>query len=306
MKKYIAISALVAGMLIGCGGGNSNDDTKNTQNQGIHNQTNTSDTKDSLQKANGYLKFTKEYLDGKIFYMPMGDSSKIRKYTFHKDTFEIDEISRSVNPNAVSYEITSEGYIKYFNKFINKDVFIKALMTKSDEILLVKAYDKKSLETKAPNQRFYFSEQKAKEFIDESKNNSNETNGGEFRFSSEWLNGKTLYNVNKECLDKKCSTKDWYWEVSKWSFTDKNLKANRLYNPSKVLTSKYKITQNGYIEFFMEPEDEYETIKPIEKTDDYISLIWADKGNPNLSSNVAEDEYFFFDLDKAEEFIKNH
>ncbi len=68
------------------------------------------------------LKFTKELVSGKTFYMTVGNDKKIRELKFGKSTFRINNKAK-----PLSYKVTKEGYLKLnfktkrFYKLISKE-----------------------------------------------------------------------------------------------------------------------------------------------------------------------------------------
>ncbi len=110
-----------------------------------------------------------------------------------------------------------------------------------------------------------------------------------FKFTTEWLNSKTLYNIYYESDDDK-------WELTVFEFTDENLSFYPENNSTDKTTLPYEITDNGKIRYanpwIDEDGKEFAYIEVIEKTNDYI-----ESGGEDL---------YFFNHQKAKDFVNSH
>jgi hypothetical protein len=124
-----------------------------------------------------------------------------------------------------------------------------------------------------------------------------------FKFTKEWLNGKTLYYVGYSDLG--------YDELeAKWNLASMNFSHDILiyreyttHNTTPHIFN-YRITDQGWI--YVENGDEgSNTIKPIELTDDYVKVCYEGTCD---SDNPLDQEYLFFDYQKAKNFVdaNNH
>ncbi|MCF7971755.1 MAG: hypothetical protein K9L22_11400 [Methylococcaceae bacterium] len=126
---------------------------------------------------------------------------------------------------------------------------------------------------------------------------SDATGEADFKFSTDWLNGKTLYNVYYESDEEQ-------WFLITQIFTDSTFtifdSSNRFEN------QPYSITNEGYI-YFLSPQNNIDTehrwVKAINNSDDYIEIIWT--GDTQQLSQGTSDgkEFYYFDLQTAESFI---
>jgi len=115
-----------------------------------------------------------------------------------------------------------------------------------------------------------------------------------FKFTTDYLNGKTLYNVYYEDDTKK-------WEIVAFVFSSSTLSAYQNSNPSEKFDGVYSITEEGYIKMLFPHDDGPDYVKAAVQTSDYFQLVWT--GDlVNINRN-PDDEYFYFDLQKAQEFI---
>ncbi len=120
----------------------------------------------------------------------------------------------------------------------------------------------------------------------------------DLKFTTAWLNGRTLYNVLLE---------DNEWELSiftttstTWSIHEDGNEANGVANIA------YTITTEGYMTF-SETEDTTSFIRAYEQTADYLKICWEDESDARIASQNCEDEeYFFFDYQKAKDYIASH
>ncbi|MBI9089867.1 MAG: hypothetical protein JEZ12_11675 [Desulfobacterium sp.] len=121
-----------------------------------------------------------------------------------------------------------------------------------------------------------------------------------FKFTKDWLNGKTLYNVYFEDDDNK-------WEIATFTFTDTSLSAVSDNDENdRIDNAPYAITNEGYLSFTAydenEGKEETDYIKGLELTNDYLSLFWTDEIE-DFSGSTPNDEYFYFDLQTAQNFV---
>jgi len=116
-------------------------------------------------------------------------------------------------------------------------------------------------------------------------------------FTTDWLNGKTLYNVYFEQDDNQ-------WFIATQIFTESTYTMFDNHNPSlRVDDRPYSITNEGYITFFDSHENETKYIKAVNTSEDFIELIWT-SDMQNLNSNTTEgEEFYYFDLQTAENFV---
>ena len=126
-----------------------------------------------------------------------------------------------------------------------------------------------------------------------------------FKFSQEWLNGRTLYNVYFDDDDNTV-------EIEKIVFTDTKMIGYDFETDTVYDERPYTITEEGYITY-LDTDDGHEEItfiKAVEQTDDYLGILWTDEIE---SSIFRDDEYFFFAQqtaldfgeDKLEDILKN-
>ena len=124
------------------------------------------------------------------------------------------------------------------------------------------------------------------------------------KFTTEYLNGKTLYNVYEEECDThdnqgECTETNPKWVMSVFSFTDTTFSIYKSDKPNEKLEGKYSITSEGYIKLLSNNEARY--IKALEVTNDYIRLDWKNKKEDLNTDNYTE--YVYFDETKAKAFL---
>lgn len=122
------------------------------------------------------------------------------------------------------------------------------------------------------------------------------------QFTSEWLNGQTLYNVYYDDDDND-------WDFCEFTFTDTGLTMNENGSTDE---EDYSVTAEGYL-VFEDPdteegeETEFNVVEVTEKTIDYLMVAWADSvEEANNNGNDDGDEFFFFDQQKALDFQNAH
>ena len=132
-------------------------------------------------------------------------------------------------------------------------------------------------------QKFYFNEEDARaDFLSTIAS----------KYTTAWLNGKTLYNTFYESNQNK-------WLISVFDFTDTTFSEYRDENTSNSVNNvPYSITQEGYISFLHPVNNTMEYVKATEQTADYQRLCWTDQLS-NLSTCTGDNEYFYFDYQKA-------
>lgn len=117
-----------------------------------------------------------------------------------------------------------------------------------------------------------------------------------FKFTTDWLNGKTLYNVFED---------DGNLELATFTFTVTSYSAFMNNDPANMVDNvTYTVTAEGYL-ILADPDDTNDTsaIKVIEETADYLTIRWEDSIE-NLSKDDTDGvEYFYFYLQDAEDFI---
>jgi len=113
-----------------------------------------------------------------------------------------------------------------------------------------------------------------------------------FEFTTDYLNGKTLYNVSKE---------DGKWGVGTISFTDTTWEWVSIENSNDKFSTSYTITEEGYITNPSPEGGKPDYIKAVVKTDDYLNLSWVSE--LKYINYINNNEYFFFELQKAQDFV---
>ncbi len=146
MKKCIILSVIVAGMLIGCGGGSSNKQEKEVQ------KPNKEVTKPA-KPTQEVFKFSKDWFEkeAKSAYWVIAKEKMLFKVDFKNGEL--------VTQNgSVAYDITDEGYLTFKEEegeHSGEDVYIKAFNGK-DKLSLVFSYDKEELANKNDVSQYFF------------------------------------------------------------------------------------------------------------------------------------------------------
>ncbi len=113
-------------------------------------------------------------------------------------------------------------------------------------------------------------------------------NRSDFRYTTEWLNGRTLYNVL--CEDGPCELSTFTFTDTKWSVTEDTEEAGGLKDQN------YTISSEGYIAI-----NESEYIYSYKQNADYHTICWDTMSS--ITSCDDDSEFFFFDEQKARDFI---
>jgi hypothetical protein len=129
----------------------------------------------------------------------------------------------------------------------------------------------------------------------------------DFKFTTAYLNGKTLYNVYEECdnygSQGECTDADPKWEISVFTFTDTTWSAYKYDDINdKMEDVPYSITSEGYITFLGDENQESKYIKALDSTDDYIRLDWTSHREGLNTDRYIE--YFYFDENKAKALME--
>ena len=136
--------------------------------------------------------------------------------------------------------------------------------------------------------------------VDETNETSN--------FTTEMLVGKTLYNLYTESIDETDNTPN-YWEVSAFTFTENTLSGYVIGHKGEedytISETPYEITDEGYLSFTVTNDGDKE-IAIISEIGDYQLVCWANAGY-NFEDGCNHDtEFFFYDLESAQEYIVNN
>jgi len=174
--------------------------------------------------------------------------------------------------------------------------------TDETETVQVSANDPKYLTLGTNNSfgRFYYKQVDAQAYYD-----SQTTSDTAFKFTTDYLNSKTLYNIYEECTggnyQNGVCTGTISWEKATVSFTDSAATLSGTFDGVfSSVTVSYTITSEGYITFFDTEENETIYIKPIEKTDSFIRIDWSGQRD-GLSNDFIE--YLFFDEAIGDAFL---
>jgi len=125
--------------------------------------------------------------------------------------------------------------------------------------------------------------------------------GANFKFTTEYLNGKTLYNVFTDYDDEDNDGSNRDLVAATFKFTDSELEGRPGIDDQS--TEKrlfpYFITDNGYLQFGGS------VVRVLEVTPDRLNLCWSDTvlavSDVACSDNNGGQEYFYFDKSKARE-----
>ncbi len=117
-----------------------------------------------------------------------------------------------------------------------------------------------------------------------------------FKFSTDWLNGKTLYNVY---------INEGKWIITTFSFTDTSYSAFENNDPTdRVDNSPYTISAEGDL-IIPDPDNTSDTsiVRVVAKTADYLTVRWVNSiGNISNDSSDFE-EYYYLNLQNAQDFV---
>ncbi len=165
MKKYVACSMLVAGMLIGCGGGSSGDKKANVSSS----SQNAQNTSSNGTSENTNFKFTKEWLEKTTVYS-VSESEECKEsggtqcffvgvVTFKNNELYGYKYSKPEYNITTSYILNEEkGYLKVKNR--NNEIrYINATGAKTADYIPINWGENLN---KYPSDYWYFDLEKAK------------------------------------------------------------------------------------------------------------------------------------------------
>ncbi len=239
------------------------------------------------------LKFTTDWLSGRTLYNAYSDSDMfdewglfIMSFTGTTTTGYMDN-NNSDRFDDISYTITDEGYITFYDPNDGKQSYIKAVSQTTDYIRLCWTDETDSLSTcTGDDEYFYFDYQKARDLVD--AQNNNVTNG----FTVEQLSARTLYYVQNDDFghDEQVG-----FNVAEMIF---NSDGTMVWNEIETLDSgayntTYSVDNNGHL-FLMENEEGGGEYIYTSQHSDYLKVC-------EMDNNDCE-TYFFFDRQKALDF----
>jgi len=230
---------------------------------------------DALDNLNQTLtENTKAALAGKTFYAVSQDNGEVDygKLVFNKDATSLTFANLLSNIGEVDTEyFTIDG-----RKIIWEDGSYSTLEEITPSYLVFQDYD-----NVVPSVTKAFVDQKqAEEYY-------NKIKPKELKFTTSYLNNKTFYDTYQDGNE---------WQIDALHWTDKILYDD---NGDSV---NYEITPEGYI-FFNTEDDGSQYIKLLEKNDHYLKVCWGH--SEDEVKNCSNEEYFFFNKNQAEDFIKN-
>ncbi len=281
------LSSVVVLAFCACGGGgsekgvskdNSSTQTSATQDNKTTIQSDTPKSYQELPMADKKPVFTNEYLNGKTFYMTFDDGT-VEEITFSLNELSIKKIARSLQ--YIPYTITKEGYIK-FTKPSNKTFYIKILKSDDEKLSLISSQNKEELKKlDKANKYFYFTKQKAIDFVSGVEKDKNDT--ANFKFTSEWLDDKTLYSV--DILD----------EVGKVGVSPIAFTKTQIVRPEATIDYTIK---DGSLHFYDKRRKVNMSIKPVANDDEKITFYFFADGVKEIKG------WLFYDEQKARDFAK--
>lgn len=326
MKKYLfttlALSALLS--FSGCGGGSSssNSDSNSTKsnttntssesstsgsatkNTGSSATTDTSKTTDTSSVNYATKGFSTDNLKGKTFYELHDKGGKwiSMSFAFANDgsTLTLGEYTRALSTTSYSINTTISGCKNGCVKFAYNGTtnYMKPLSQDNDKITLMITDKTSELSATTPNdeQFFFFDKAKASSYA---LSNLPTENGYPY-FTTEYLNGKTLYSANFENNVNK-------WIVGKLVFTATTVSYEAILNyKEKSPVSAYTVTPKGYISVDFGYEDGTQLIKAISMDSKKMNILWEDvKWKDSMLHKTEPNKYFYFSKDDAISFVNS-
>ncbi len=158
MKKCIILSAIVAGMLIGCGG-SSNKQTKKINEPTAQSSTQSSTTQEKF-------KFSTTWLNGKKMYSVFEENGKLEivGLNFTDKTLSMYMVQEPSKQDKADYIINEKGYIEYTETNSGEAMSVRAT-EKTDDYVTAVWTDKKNIDTKSEVEYIFFDINKAKQFV---------------------------------------------------------------------------------------------------------------------------------------------
>lgn len=116
---------------------------------------------------------------------------------------------------------------------------------------------------------------------------------GPFKYTAEWLDGRSLYNVYFESDTS-------LWTISAFSYAGGNGSGYQLTKPDEIRSFTYTVSPDGILMMSGIDEGKVSYIKVVSQTDDYQYVCWTDL---EYIMSCKGSEYFYFDLQKAQDFV---
>jgi len=229
---------------------------------------------------------TKEFLAGKTFYsvdLEEDEDKEIIKLEFNADVTQMRETELS-DGDSYTHNIEIEG-----NKLIFSEDNDGSYTIISQADGYIYADDRNADGSKdGIGHRLYTSQADAQTYLDSLSSGDTEPIT---KFSTEWLNGKTLYFVQYDDFGYDGEDEPgMQWNMARMDFTENTMSWTEYDLPdTSTHTFNYSITSDGKIDI---GEDFNEVIEFQSQTDDYIKV--CEDGDCNT--------YLFFDESKARAF----
>jgi len=230
-------------------------------------------------------KKTKELLAGKTFYTE--DENSIKTVEINQDATQItfiktDGTKKIYHTEIKGNAITDEDGIHYIDNVTDKYIL---------------GHDEHG------QWKFYFNLKDAKKALESSDanggNDSSDSSLKDLKFTTEYLNGKTLYDVSKDYDDKNNNgnTDEFTVSTLKFSSSSMNYQAGIVDNPKKSVN--YTINNKGYL--ILTYEGEESGVRILNKDSNKLTVCWSDRIN-ELDDDTCwgGEEYFYFDKSKAQ------
>jgi len=236
-----------------------------------------------LQTTEGTV--TKELLAGKTFYIVVnldesdGSSPELEKMEINSDASSV-KFTHLETGNITEQVIEIDG-----DKFIFLDDDGEySIVSQADGYIY---FDDRYADGSKDGigHRLYTNEADAKKYLDSLSSGDTESIT---KFSTEWLNGKTLYDLYED---------DDGWYITAISFTDTTLSAYDIDNPEDSLIRNYTVTSEGYLSAYNDEQEEDWLV--IRNTYDTYLEVCDTRDKEELSNCLFEEEYLYYTLADA-------
>jgi len=298
-KKIIFSSSVVLLALgfVGCGDDNNSDSN-------ISSTIESNITTAVEDNASTTFRFTTDYLNGKTLYLVQDDDFgydglttewNMGSMTFSDNQIILNEIDLPTNPEdinfTVAYSIDTNGSIvaTFEDEDGTTDEWILTAIDSNDTTIIAK-------DDEGTSCYLFLSQEEAKTFRD--TKNAESTMSG---FTTEFLNGKTLYYVTKG--DFGYDNLPYEWNMAIASFTDTEITWQELVDGGDSKTFPYAIDENGSIIITWTNEEESGTFgfKLISSNNRAIHVLDIDAVEEDNEND--DNGYFFFTEEYARAYM---
>jgi len=281
--------------------------------QGVSADTTTVDVAkamiDELVSDSGFM-FTENWLNGRTVYNVWDDDDNgllndIMRLEFNDGEFTDTSLDNTEN-NEGSYSILENGFLRLDFSFGDRD-YIKGFQESTDLNALSIVWDNNYVDVDVTYEQaiadhdieyIFFDLESAETFI------NNQVKDASYIFTSDWLNGRTFYNVWDD--DDNGTITD----LERLEFNNGQFSATGLPNDDESYNGSYSILDNSIIQLNLgNGEIDYIRGLQLKTNENLLEIAWEDDYEYITSATQEElyddhdVEYAFFNIESAQTFI---